>query len=182
MNFPKLKPINLSKVFIEISRNVIRELSGLVRNNIEVDGNRYPPLKSTRNNKMQSRALLKVSKRLKGGQDLNRTTRMYDKGDFARNAFEFKVEGAGADVISRVFLSKKDHYSGETYENVGVRNMGEDPAIRKSMGRMMFLFPQTDAHIDNLLAWQRGEKKIIDEFENQLEKNLEMNIKQTIFI
>lgn len=157
----KLKPIKLGKIFTDVSRNIVRELGAMVKFNVETTGDRYPRLKPNKK---------------------NRQTRMYDKGHFSRNGFTFELATNDNIVESRIFLSKKDHYSGHSFEQIGRWNMGENETIRESMGRWMYLFPQNQKEFENLKSYQSGQKKILQEIEKQLEENLELTIKKTIKI
>ncbi len=53
----KLKAINLVKIFVDVSRNVVRELGSMVKYNVDMDGNRYPRLKKTLNNASQKKKI-----------------------------------------------------------------------------------------------------------------------------
>ncbi len=110
-----------------------------------------------------------------------RETRMIDKGYFARNAFEFKVEGSKDVPLSRIFLSKKPHYSA-TYQDTGRWNMGENKHIKRSMGKMLWLFPQNELHLNNLQSWKKGSNTIKEEAVKQITENLKVKIQKKIFI
>lgn len=187
----KLKAINLVKVFVDVSRNVVRELGSMVKNNVDMEGGRYPRLKKTLNSASQKKQL---SRSMIGGRKISkverkkikeavkfRETRMFDKGYFARNAFEFKVEGSKDVPYSRIFLSNKKHYSA-TYQDTGRWNMGENENIRRSMGKMLWLFPQSEAHLDNLQSWKKGSNTIKEEAVRQITENLKVKIQKTILI
>ena len=68
----KLKAINLVKVFVDVSRNVVRELGSMVKNNVDMEGGRYPRLKRTLNSASQKKQLRRS---MIGGRKINKVER-----------------------------------------------------------------------------------------------------------